>query len=346
MSLRVLVVDDSAFMRRILTRMLGAAAGIEVVGSAADGNAGLVQVKMLHPDVVTLDVEMPGADGLEALRGIMEQAPTPVVMVSSLTTAHAATTLEALALGAVDFVAKPSAVAEMPLVQEELVRKVRAAAQARPRPRRPETAGPPQWTRQTWSPRGYGLIVIGCSTGGPQALRQVLAALPGDLPAPLIVVQHMPAGFTALLAQRLDRESPLRVREAADGDRLEPGLALVAPGGRHLIVRSDGRVAYGDGRPEHGVRPAVDVTLRSVLAVRGGDAVVAVLTGMGLDGAEGARRIHEAGGYVLCEAEESAVVYGMPRATWELGGADRQVRLQDMAAELVAAQQRGRRMRA
>jgi two-component system chemotaxis response regulator CheB len=339
MAVRVLVVDDSAFMRSVLRRFL-TEGGLEVAGVARDGDEAIAQVAALRPDVVTLDVEMPRRDGLETLRAIMAAQPTPVVMVSSLTTAHAAVTLEALAAGAVDFVAKPTG-PDLEAVRAQLVRTVQAAARARLRP----LAGGPV-RRAVLGPgraaRGYGLVVIGCSTGGPQALRQVVPALPADLPAPVLVVQHMPAGFTAALAERLDREAALRVREAAHGDRLEAGQVLVAPGGRHLVVTAAGRVALHDEPPEHGVRPAVDVTLRSVARHAGGDAVVAILTGMGSDGAAGAGQVRRLGGYVLAEAEETCAVYGMPRAVWELGAADRQVPLPEMAAAIVAAQQRGR----
>ena len=331
MSLRVLVVDDSAFVRQRLARLLGAA-GMEVVGTARDGNEAVARAQALAPDVVTMDVEMPGGGGLEAVRALLRVHPVPVVMVSARTTQGAAVTVEALAAGAVDFVPKPVPGGEAAFA-EELVRKVRAAARAvvgRRAGDAPARPGPRPRRR-------YGLVVIGCSTGGPQALAQVVPALPADLPAPVLVVQHMPPGFTAALAARLDRAAALRVREAAPRDRLEPGVVLVAAGGHHLVLGPAGRVTWDDGPPEHGVRPAVDVTLRSVVRVRGGDAAVAILTGMGMDGAAGARLVRQAGGYVVCEAEATAVVWGMPRATWELGAAEACLPLPAVAPALVQA---------
>jgi two-component system chemotaxis response regulator CheB len=342
MSVRVLVVDDSALMRHLVSRALAAAPeGIEVLGTAPDGRTALQAIRDLRPDVVTLDVEMPGLDGLATLRAIMAETPTPVVMFSSLTTAHAAVTLEALAAGAVDFVAKPAGgAASLDAVVRDLASKVAVAATVRVLGRRHPT--PAAWAAGGGRAAGYGLAVIGCSTGGPQALRQLLPALPRDMP-PLLVVQHMPPGFTAALAERLDRESALTVREAAEHDRPEPGVALVAPGGRHLILRRDGSLTCPAGPPEHGVCPAVDATLRSVVDARGGDVVVAILTGMGVDGTDGARRVRAAGGYVLCESEETCVVYGMPRSVQEAGLAQRQVPLHEMPGALVSAIREGRR---
>lgn len=325
---RVLVVDDSAFMRQFITRLLQEEGGFSVVGTARDGLEAVEAVARLQPDVVTLDVEMPRLDGLAALERIMRECPRPVVMLSSLTQPTAAASVQALLRGAVDVVAKPSGSISLDLdvVREELVRKVRAAARSRVRPRVAEPAAP------TAAPRGPAapprprrlaavrprILVVGASTGGPGALRDLFRHLPADLAAAVLVVQHMPVGFTAALAQRLDGEMPLRFREAAEGDPLEVGTALVAPGGHHLLVREDGAVALDSGPTRHGVRPAIDVTLDSLPLVGPLPPVVVVLTGMGLDGARGAARVRQAGGSVFCQDRETSVVWGMPGATAEI----------------------------
>ncbi len=354
--IRVLVVDDSAFMRRIISEMILSQPDMEVAGTARDGAEGLEKAASLHPDVVTLDVEMPRMDGLTALSRLMEENPRPVVMVSSLTQANAEATVRALAMGAVDFVPKPSGAISLDMhrQREELLCKVRAAARV-PRDRllrfarggpgrgRPHAtlAGvtraaadvPPAAGRKY--PGGLTrVVVIGSSTGGPSALMEVVPRLSADFPAGLLLVQHMPAGFTRSLAQHLDQMSALPVREAAPGDVLCDGSCLVAPGGYHLILHRDATVSLDDGPPQHGVRPAVDVTLESVADTWGPGAVVAILTGMGFDGARGALKIKRSGGQVLAQDEASCVVYGMPRAVVEIGAADRVVPLGEIADTL------------
>lgn len=334
MSVRVLVVDDSAFMRQMIGRLLTEAPLFEVVGSARDGVEAVEMAVRLRPDVITLDVEMPRLDGLGALRQLMKACPTPVVMVSSLTRAHAEPTIRALIAGAVDFVTKPENPLDLARVGEELRAKVLAASRVRlgsPARCLPLSARrPPGAHRER-------LVVIGCSTGGPQALRALVPALPSWLPAPVLVVQHMPPGFTQPLAERLDRESSLAVREAADGDRLHPGQVLVAPGGWHCLVHADGTVRLDGGPARHGVRPAVDATLETVARSWGDRAVVAILTGMGSDGTDGAKLVHKAGGFILAEDERSCVVYGMPRSVVEAGCAHRVVPLEAMADAIVEA---------
>ncbi len=337
MGVRVLVVDDSAFIRYAISRRLGADRQIQVVDTAANGAEAVEKVISLAPDVVTLDVDMPVMDGLEALARIMEHRPTPVVMLSSHTREGAEVTLRALELGAVDFIAKPQNGSAMGIVTlgEDLIAKVKAAARSRLHKtpvRRAES-------KPFASTPGLGLaaeavVAIGASTGGPRALYEVIPHLPRDLPCAVVVVQHMPSGFTRALAQRLDAASSLPVVEAAHGEELRTGQVYVAPGDIHLVV-DRGRVRLESGPKVHGVRPSVDVTFLSLASYYGGRTVAAVLTGMGNDGAEGARAIHRAGGKVLAEDESTCVVFGMPRSVIEAGAADEVVPLPRIAERLV-----------
>jgi two-component system, chemotaxis family, protein-glutamate methylesterase/glutaminase len=338
-AIRVLVVDDSAFMRLAITRALNEQAAIEVVGTAHDGIEALAKARMLRPDVITLDIEMPNMDGLQTLAALMRERPVPVVMLSSLTTSGAPATIKALELGAVDFVAKPAAdVAGPQLLREDLVRAVGGAVHARLRPAgRAVTAARSPAARVAvplGASRAERVLAIGCSTGGPRALMDVLPRLPGNLPAAVLVVQHMPAGFTRSLAERLNEASALDVREAEDGDLAVQGRVLLAPGGQHMRLDQTGRVRLDDGPTVHGVRPAVDLLFASLPPVFGAQCVAAVLTGMGSDGADGAAAIRAAGGRVLAEDASTCVVYGMPRAIVERGIAERHVPLPAMAGAL------------
>lgn len=336
---RVLVVDDSAFMRVTLTKLLSEDPELQVVGTARDGIDALEKVETLCPDVITLDVEMPRMDGLEFLRQLMAIRPTPVVMLSSLTQEGADTTVEALALGAVDFAGKPQRLTTIHQISDDLVAKVKRAARARvvqtTASRRSMIAepGPTAISSVRAGARGVwqNLLVIGSSTGGPRALRQVLSGLPADLPAPVLIVQHMPPGFTRSLAANLDQCSPLRVREAAAGDALERGVALVAPGGYHMTPTREGVIRLDQGPTVNGVRPSVDVTLLGTVAVYGGRVLAVVLTGMGHDGLDGAMALKRAGGIVLAEHESTCVVYGMPRSIVEAGLADEVAPIDQMA---------------
>jgi two-component system, chemotaxis family, protein-glutamate methylesterase/glutaminase len=339
MPIRVLVVDDSAFMRRVVGEAISSQPDLELVGVAHNGLDALLKVEQLQPDVVTLDVEMPEMDGITALRHLMARYPRPVVMLSSLTQEGAVTTLRALSIGAVDFVPKPSGSISLDFhkVREDLLHKVRVAAGARVRPASLPVAAVPR--RSLPSPRSghfERLVVIGSSTGGPRALGTVVPALPLDGRTAYVIVQHMPAGFTKSLAERLDSTSQIAVREAQSGDRLAADAALVAPGDHHLRLSPSGIVELDDGPRVHGVRPSVDITLDSVADHFGRRAVVAILTGMGQDGAAGANRVHLSGGYVIAEDEATCVVYGMPRAIVERGIADRVVRLEMMAEAITS----------
>ncbi len=319
---RVLVVDDSATIRAVLARQLAATPGIEVVGKASDGLEAIERIKELRPDVVTLDVEMPRLDGLGALQRIMSECPTRVVMVSSLTGAGADATLRALDLGAVDFFEKPTGTGTTVAldIATAVGEKVRNAAEARigrrSISRRPVSMGDGPTAARRWR---RGVIVIGSSTGGPPALREVVSQLPADLGLPVVIVQHMPPGFTKSMADRLDAISPLHVVEAEDGNRLEAGTVLVAPGGSHLTIDAGHVVHLNQDPPECGVRPSINVTLESAVRVFGGQVVTAILTGMGIDGTRGAGLARAAGGPVIAEDESTCVVYGMPRSIVESG---------------------------
>lgn len=358
--IRVLVVDDSATARAVLMRTLATDPQIEVVGRAVDGVQALIRIAELKPDVVTLDIEMPRLDGLQTLERIMQEMPTPVVMVSTLTRKGAEASLRALELGAVDFIEKPNqGGVVLTQVIESLCEKVRAAATARVRRTLPASGTPmslrasatptpvappvrvapvsPPRPRVSVSSSGWQrrLVVIGSSTGGPQALKTVLSGLPADLGVPVVVVQHMPPGFTTLLAERLNGLCPLPVSEAHAGSTLENGHVLLAPGGLHMVFDAHGVVTLTNAPTECGVRPAVNVTMESVAALKAWNPLAVVLTGMGVDGARGAALIRAAGGEVIAEDESTAIIYGMPRAVIEAGLAD-EVRPLDQIADAIA----------
>jgi two-component system chemotaxis response regulator CheB len=338
--IRVLVVDDSAFVRQALSRMLGAAPDIEVVGTAVDGEDGVEKVRELRPDVVTLDVKMPRMGGLEALRHIMAECPTPVLLLSSHTSEGAEVTLRGLELGAMDFVDKTSVQGHMNLLglSQELLAKVRALAGV-PRDRLAVAGARPEAVAERGEPAE--VVVIGTSTGGPSALQTVIPRLPRGLQSAILVVQHMPAGFTRSLAERLGQRSAVPVREAEDGEPLPRGTVLIAPGGLHFKVRRRGagqpRV-WLDPEPKGALhRPSVDVLMASVAKIYGARALGIVLTGMGADGVEGLRAIRDAGGRTLAESPETCVIYGMPKAAVEAGVVDRSIPLARVADEILAA---------
>jgi two-component system, chemotaxis family, protein-glutamate methylesterase/glutaminase len=338
---RVLIVDDSAVMRQLLTSLLEADPEITVVGTAADPYIARDRIKAFNPDVITLDVEMPHMDGLTFLRKIMALRPMPVVMISTLTQSGAETTLEALEIGAVDFIAKPSHEQAERLVElaEELQQKVKAAAQVRVAVRRPPA---PRAPRRLLGPTGR-IVFVGASTGGVEALKTLLMGLPENCP-PTLITQHMPPRFTTGFAERLNRECPMKVSEAADGDAIETGHVYIAPGSHHLeIVRAgSGHVCrLSEGPPVSGHRPSVDVLFRSAARVCAKSAVAAILTGMGKDGAEGLLELRRAGGTTLGQDEESALIYGMPRAAFERGAVMRQHSLSRMADAILDACEHG-----
>ncbi|MBS1118939.1 MAG: response regulator receiver modulated CheB methylesterase [Deltaproteobacteria bacterium] len=340
--IRVLIVDDSLFMRAAIAKTL-ARGPFEVVGQAKDGTDALAQVTKLLPDVITMDFNMPGMNGAETVRALMQQRPTPVVMFSAHTKQGARETFDALAAGAVDFVTKPAGEVSVDLskIAEELQRKVTAAASARPRaanlPPPPAAVSGPITTpisRQTLPGALPRLCVIAVSTGGPAALSEVLPALPSDLRVAVVVVQHMPAGFTAALAERLDAASRVTVREAQAGDRPLAGSVLIAPGDRHVEFDDRGFVVLTDGPLVNGCRPSADVTMLSAVKVYGRRTLGLVMTGMGKDGAAGALAIKRAEGKTAAQDQLSSVIYGMPRAAVELGAVDEVVPLADIATWL------------
>lgn len=334
---RVLVVDDSAVMRQMLTNVLSADPEIEVVGTAPDPHVARERIKALNPDVVTLDIEMPRMDGLTFLRKIMTLRPTPVVMVSSLTQAGAEVTLEALEIGAVDFVAKQAADFTDPNgLALELQTKVKAAARTRLGTRRAAIVQPKIRAART---NGDKVIFIGASTGGVEALKTVLMGLPSDCP-PVLVTQHMPPRFTTAFAERLNRECPMKVSEATHDEPIEQGHVYIAPGAYHLqIARAKGRYvcALSDSAPVSGHRPSVDVLFHSAAGLTGANAVGAILTGMGKDGADGMLAMRKAGAMTLGQDEHTSLIYGMPRAAFERGAVMRQTGLNHMAEAILDA---------
>lgn len=362
--IRVLVVDDSAFMRKLLGNMLASDPRIQVVGLARNGDEALVRVKDLKPDVMTLDIEMPGINGLEVLRHVMEDNPLPVIMVSSLTEEGAQATMLALDLGAVDFIPKQLNGSSVNIVgiQQELVDKVISAHKAKgmllrlsgkkngagkgdspllQEPKRgqsPATAGAiARPTTSALSARGTKIVAIGCSTGGPKALQEVFPLFPKDFPAPILVVQHMPKFFTGPFAKRLNELSQIEVREAVEGDVPQPGLALIAPGGFHMraVKKSFLEIVVSlSAEPPMLHVPSVDVMLESVAQTFSGRAVGVILTGMGHDGQQGMKAIKAANGRTIAQDEATCVVYGMPKAVVDNGLADKIVPLEGIAGEI------------
>jgi two-component system chemotaxis response regulator CheB len=337
--IRVLVVDDSALVRRILSEALDRHPDIEVVGTATDPYVARERIVALRPDVVTLDVEMPRMDGLSFLAKLMQHFPLPVIVVSSVTPQHSDAALRALALGAVDVIAKPGAMQATSEVTDELVRAVRVAARARVSrlvaPKVAVAAAPAIASFDST----HKVIAIGASTGGTQAIEAVLRRFPVDAPA-TVIVQHMPEHFTTSFARRLDSCCAMTVREAADGDVLAPGLAFVAPGGKHLVIQASGArwiARVKDGPKVHHQRPAVDVTFQSLARCAGRNVVAALLTGMGADGAKGMLALREAGAHTIAQDEATSVVWGMPREAVKLEAAVDVLPLEDVADGLLHA---------
>lgn len=338
--IKVLVVDDSAFIRRAIIRMFEGSTDIQIIDVAADGEMALELIKKLHPDVVTLDVKMPVMDGLKALERIMIECPLPVVMLSSLTEKGGENALRALELGAVDFIDKTTAGGPMDIsaIAQELTAKIQTAAQVDVQ--KMQLRGgtvqkialfPPKSIRKQ---SGTEVVLIGTSTGGPPALQTILSDIPEEFPCPILIVQHMPVGFTASLAERLNRVCPLSVKEAEDGEAIVPGQAYIAPAGKHLKIKRSGGNLYVwlDLFPENALhRPSVDVLFESAAKVCENRCLAFVLTGMGRDGAVGAQALKRAGARVVAESEETSRVFGMPKAVSEAIKVDALIPLYDVA---------------
>ena len=348
--IKVLCVDDSALIRDLLSEIINTQADMEVVAVAKDPLVARDLIKQHNPDVLTLDVEMPRMDGLDFLERLMRLRPMPVLMVSSLTQAGSEVTLRALELGALDFIAKPQVGIRQGLMDysELIAEKIRAAARSRPQQSRSTTAAPPA-TLKAPLISSEKLIVIGASTGGTEAIRYVLQSLPVNSPA-VLIAQHMPGGFTRSFAERLDRLCNIRVKEAEDGERILPGHAYIAPGTAHLRRARSGAnyvAQLDDGPPVNRHKPSVDVLYQSVAANAGRNAVAALLTGMGKDGAQGLLTMRQAGAYTCAQDEASCVVFGMPKEGIALGGASEVLPLDRVAERLlqqVAASGRAQRV--
>ena len=341
--IRVLVVDDSALMRKLIPAILERDPSIEVVGTAMDGSFALKKIEEFHPDVVTLDLEMPRMDGLEALRLIMRRAPMPVIVFSTHSKEGAYSTFKALALGAIDFVAKPhdAAAGHLDAIAVELIDKIKVAKRASGGKIRAsvevETASPPKKPARATLPPSR-IVAIGISTGGPNALQYVLSQIPADFAAAILIVQHMPEGFTEMFARRLDECCALDVHEARSGDLLVAGRVLICPGNRHMIVRRMPRgdmAVLSDALPVNGHRPSADVLFHSVAHEFTLTSVGVLMTGMGDDGAEGLGAIKAAGGMTVAQSEDTCVVSGMPRAAIIKGYANKIVPLESLSAFLV-----------
>jgi two-component system chemotaxis response regulator CheB len=335
---RVLVVDDSAYVRKIVTQMLSRSPFLEVVGTARDGREALDLVDEVKPDVITCDLNMPEMDGVAFVQAQMARQPIPIVIIS-VVNSGGEQVLAALDAGAVDFLQKPTALASERLLEvaDELIEKVKAAAHAPMRRLVPATVGGSPLPAPVRIDPGAGVIdvvVLGISTGGPQALKTLMRQIPADLRVPMAIVLHMPPGYTELYAVKLDEVSPLKVKEAAEGDEVRPGLVLLAPAGRHMTFRrAAGRVVcHLDLRPLDTLyRPSVDVLFHSAADIYGAGTLGVVMTGMGSDGREGAAWIKARGGRILTEAEATCTVYGMPRSVVEAGLSDASVPLEQMA---------------
>ncbi|MGE6378081.1 protein-glutamate methylesterase/protein-glutamine glutaminase [Peribacillus muralis] len=337
---KVLIVDDSAFMRKLISEFLGEESDIEVIGTARNGKDALEKIKALKPDVVTMDVEMPVMDGLQALNLIMNVCPTPVVMLSSTTKVGTDNTFAAMSSGAFDFVAKPSGAISLDLhkIKKELHEKVMAASRANVHKLRKNALNieksPEAWGKHSkieldvpfkkrkiernWSNGNDKVIIIGTSTGGPRALQTVLTGLPGDIDAPILVVQHMPPGFTHSLAARLNSLCEIHVKEAEEGELIQKGIAYIAPGGFHLEVRKAGMswiVHLDKSELRNGHRPSVDVLFESVSEMNEYAKIAVIMTGMGTDGANGLKRLKQRGfSKAIAESQETSIVFGMPKA--------------------------------
>ncbi|MFW5962264.1 MAG: protein-glutamate methylesterase/protein-glutamine glutaminase [bacterium] len=326
--IRILVVDDSVFMRRIISDIINDESGLEVVAVAKNGSEALRMIDELNPDVMVMDIEMPIMNGVEALKKIMSFNPViPVIMVSGLD--NKKTVIEALELGAFDFIAKPSGTLsfDMKKISDELISRIKSAHKAYLRKRK--------CLKEKKKDNGFPVIALGCSSGGPKALKKILPMFPADLSAALVIVQHMPAKFTASLAERLNYDSEITIKEAADNDYLQPGLGLIAPGGYHLEITQRGRVSLNKNPTKWGVRPCVDYMMSSIAKIYKESVIGVILTGMGHDGAKGMIDIKKHNGYGIVENKETALVYGMPGSVIKANAYDEVLPLQEIPLRVI-----------
>ena len=346
--IKVLIVDDSAFMRNALTRMLSSDPEIKIVGTAKDGLEAIEKVAILKPDIITMDVEMPRMDGMTALKQIMEKNPLPVIMVSSLTIEGAKVTLDALDLGAVDFIPKNLSELSINIVKikeilidkiKQITKKVALKKHLRNITEHKPIEAPRSMPTRTTGERRLAIISIGTSTGGPMALQEIIPKLPKDFPVPILIAQHMPPNFTKPFAERLNQLSQITVKEAEEGEPLKPGVALLAPGrGNMRAVRVKGIetiVSISENKQEFIYIPSVDALMASVAEYFPGRALGVILTGMGNDGLRGLTALKKTGGRIFAQNEETCVVYGMPKAVVEAGIADKVLPLEEMAGEII-----------
>ncbi len=340
--IRVLVVDDSALMRQFISDILNSDPRIEVCGTARDGNDALKQIFAVNPDLVTMDVEMPNMDGLKALEEIMRVKPMPVLMLSSMTQAGADATMKALALGCVDFIGKPAGTISLNIkdIGQEIIDKVITAATARVRGFTRSIAPASDFRRMS-APVSTGrrdIVAIASSTGGPMALSELIPKLPKNFPVPIVITQHMPKEFTGSFSKRLDETSKVEVIEGFDGLTLKPGRVVIAPGGKHLVIKrraGSAICALDDRPPVLSVKPAANIMFQSVAENYGGNVLCVILTGMGRDGTDGAMVLHQKGAYVLVESQKTCVVYGMPKAAVDAGVVDEVLPLNEIPDAMV-----------
>lgn len=340
--IRVLVVDDSFLMRKIISDIINSDPGLEVVDKARDGKEALEKVLALSPDVVTLDVNLPLLDGISVLEEIMRQKPTRVIMLSAYTRAGTSTTIRALELGALDFIAKPSGEVslDLPKLKDEIVSKIKLAATVDldkflflSEHRRLTLA------RRAEKPLALKkLVIIGASTGGPKAILEIMQDIPPSVPAAFLIIQHMPRGFTLSFAERLSWQSGIKTKEAEEGDIILAGKAFVAPAGYHMVLEKQNnqlKVNLTEESLVHFVRPSIDVTMASATEVFGSNVIGVILTGMGKDGMEGARNIKQKGGFIIIQDEETSVVWGMPKMIYEAGLADKVLPISKIAEAII-----------
>jgi len=350
MKIKVLIVDDSAFMRKVISDMLLSDTTIDVVGTAKNGKDALEKIEVYQPDVITMDIEMPIMDGLTALKKIMATVPRPVIMLSSLTKKGADETLKALDYGAFDFITKPSSLIKVstPEVRDELLSKIKTASKTKmSKPSKLKSFTPPvhqSLYKNMGSPEGNTqfkkIIAIGTSTGGPRALQDVIPLIPKNIDAGIVIVQHMPPGFTKSLAERLDSMSQIHVKEAEHGDVIKSGCAYLAPGDSHLKVYKQGSqfvIKLDDGERVSGHKPSVDAMMYSIAALNEKNVIGVIMTGMGADGAKGLSELKAKNAYIIAQDEESCVVFGMPKSTIKLGVVDKVASLSNITNEIMKA---------